>query len=250
MRRPLVAGNWKMNGSARMARELTVAVVAGAPVAACEVVLCPPFPYLAEVVAGCASTGVGVGAQDVAATSAGAFTGEVDAEMVADVGCGYAIVGHSERRALFGESDETVAAKCARARAAGLTPIICVGESLAERESGATEAVVARQLDAIVDGCGAAVLGEAVLAYEPVWAIGTGLTATPEQAQAVHGFLRERVAGRDAALAEGLRILYGGSVKAANAAGLFAMADIDGGLIGGAALEAEGFLGICAAAGG
>ncbi|HXK56957.1 MAG TPA: triose-phosphate isomerase, partial [Gammaproteobacteria bacterium] len=180
----------------------------------------------------------------------GAYTGEIAASMLNDFGCKYVIVGHSERRAYHNESDETVARKYAAARAAGLVPILCVGETLDEREQGITEAVVARQLDAVIGLEGAAALADGVLAYEPVWAIGTGKTATPEQAQDVHAFLRARVASHDAAVAEGLRILYGGSMKPGNAAELMAKTDIDGGLIGGAALKAEDFLGICTAANG
>jgi triosephosphate isomerase len=250
MRRPLVAGNWKMNGSAEMAASLARAVAEGAPVAGCDLVLCPPFVYLTAVGAALEGSGVGLGAQNVAATTAGAFTGEVSAEMLADVGCSHVIVGHSERRALFGETDAVVAGKCERVLAAGLTPIVCVGETLEEREHGRTEEVVGGQLEALVTVGGAALIGRSVIAYEPVWAIGTGLTATPEQAQVVHGFLRARVAAHDEAVARGVQILYGGSVKADNAEGLFAMADIDGGLIGGASLDAGGFLAICAATSG
>ena len=249
MRKPIVAGNWKMNGTAASARELAGAVAAQAAGAGSEVVLCPPHPYLPTVVDAVGAGTVAVGAQDVAATPPGAYTGEVAAEMLADVGCTFAIVGHSERRTLFGETDASVVAKAQRVLEASLTPILCVGETLEEREGGRTEAVVGRQLEAVLEGCGLEALARSVLAYEPVWAIGTGRTATPEQAQEVHAFLREVVARRDAAVAQGLRILYGGSVKAENASGLFSMPDIDGGLVGGASLDAEGFAGICAAAG-
>jgi triosephosphate isomerase len=189
-----------------------------------------------------------LGAQDVCAETPGAYTGEVAASMLKDVGCTYVIVGHSERRALYGESDELVARKFAAAQARGLTPILCLGEQLAERDAGRTHEVVGRQLDAVIALCAVAALGKAVVAYEPVWAIGTGRTATPEQAQDVHAFIRGRVAGHDANIAAGLAVLYGGSVKAGNARELFAMPDVDGGLIGGASLKAEEFLAIWSAA--
>jgi triosephosphate isomerase len=193
---------------------------------------------------------IALGAQDLCEqTGEGAYTGEVSGAMLRDAGCRYVIVGHSERRTIYGEDDQRVAEKFFAARAAGLTPILCVGERLEERERGDTEAVVARQLDAVLNReGGAAALAGAVIAYEPVWAIGTGRTATPEQAQQVHAFIRRRIAGRDRGVADRLQILYGGSVKPGNAAELFAMADIDGGLIGGASLDAEHFLAICRAA--
>jgi triosephosphate isomerase len=191
---------------------------------------------------------VALGAQDVSQFDDGAYTGAVSGAMLADCGCRYVIVGHSERRSVFGERDDTVALKYAQAIKHRLTAILCVGETLAEREAGATESVVARQLDAVTQRCGVAALAQGVIAYEPVWAIGTGRTATPQQAQAVHAFIRARVAAADRRLAENLPILYGGSVKAGNAAQLFAMADVDGGLIGGASLVAEEFVAICAAA--
>ena len=248
MRRPLVAGNWKMNGSRAMAGELVRAVVAGAAdVTGAEIAVCPPAVYLPLVGELVAGSPVALGAQDVSEHAPGAYTGEVAGAMLAELGCRYVIVGHSERRAYHGEDDAGVARKAEAARAAGLVPIVCVGEQLAERETGATEAVVGRQVDALLDGPGVALLAAAVIAYEPVWAIGTGLTATPDQAQAVHAFIRARVAARDAAVADGLRILYGGSVKPGNAAELFAMPDIDGGLIGGASLDADDFLAICRA---
>ncbi|MEJ2564735.1 MAG: triose-phosphate isomerase [Gammaproteobacteria bacterium] len=251
MRQTLVAGNWKMNGTRSSATDLVGAVRQGVTaLGAVQVAVCPPFVYLAEVAKLLQGTQIALGGQDVCPeTGEGAYTGEVSGAMLRDVGCSHVIVGHSERRAMYGDSDEIVARKFFAAQAAGLTPILCVGEQLEERESGTTEAVVARQLDAILaqEG-GAAALGEAVIAYEPVWAIGTGRTATPQQAQDVHAFIRERVAGHDAAVAAGVRILYGGSVKAGNAAELFSMPDIDGGLIGGASLDAEQFLAICHAA--
>ncbi|MEE8285665.1 MAG: triose-phosphate isomerase [Gammaproteobacteria bacterium] len=249
MRRPLVAGNWKMNGTRAEACTLVRAVAAaldGDGDGGVDVALCPPFVLLdlvAELLGG--SSRVMLGAQNVATETAGAFTGEVTAEMLLESGCRLVLVGHSERRQYYGETDEVVAAKAARAMEAGLTPVICFGESFAERESGATESVVARQLDAVIDNCGACALADSVLAYEPVWAIGTGLTATPAEANAVHEFLRTRVAQKDPQVAGGLRILYGGSVKSANASKLFAMPDIDGGLIGGASLVADEFIEIC-----
>src|SRR5574340_767372 len=201
-----------------------------------DVAVCPPFPYLAQLRQELSASAVKWGAQDVHQLEKGAFTGEVSAAMLADFACTYVLVGHSERRSIYGESSQLVAEKFAAAQRAGLVPILCVGETLEQRESGATEVVVAEQLDAVVALAGVQALRKAVLAYEPVWAIGTGKTATPEQAQAVHAFIRQRVAGQDAGVAQGLVILYGGSVKAANASELFAMADIDGGLFGGAAL--------------
>lgn len=249
MRQPLVAGNWKMNGSRTGNKELLDAVKAGiAEITRAEVAVCAPFVYLTDVGEQLQGTTIGLGAQNVSQQTAGAFTGEISAGMLVDVGCKYVLVGHSERRSLYGESDELVAKKFAAARAAGLHPILCVGELLEEREQGITEQVVGRQLDAVIALEGVAALADAVVAYEPVWAIGTGKTASPQQAQDVHAFIRARVAEGDAAVAEGLQILYGGSVKAANAAELFAMTDIDGGLIGGASLKADEFLNICRAA--
>ncbi len=238
-----------MNGTRAEACTLVRAVAAaldGDGDGRVDVALCPPFVLLdlvAELLGG--SSRVMLGAQNVATETAGAFTGEVTAEMLLESGCRLVLVGHSERRQYYGETDEVVAAKAARAMEAGLTPVICFGESFAERESGATESVVARQLDAVIDNCGACALADSVLAYEPVWAIGTGLTATPAEANAVHEFLRTRVAEKDPQVAGGLRILYGGSVKSANASKLFAMPDIDGGLIGGASLVADEFIEIC-----
>jgi triosephosphate isomerase len=249
MRGRVVAGNWKMNGSLPGNAALLSAVRDGARTlgrARCAV--CVPFPYLFQAQQSLAGGPVAWGAQNLSQHEKGAYTGEVSAGMLADFGCTYVIVGHSERRTLYGEDDATVAAKFGAAVAAGLTPILCVGETLAQREAGQTEQVVTTQLDAVVQRFGAAALGKAVLAYEPVWAIGTGRNASPEQAQAVHRLLRARVASGDAAVAGALSILYGGSVKAANAAELFAMPDIDGGLIGGASLVFDEFLAICRAA--
>jgi triosephosphate isomerase len=249
MRQRLVAGNWKMNGSLASAGALVSSVVGGVGGLGSEVVICPPFVYLQAVAGLLKGSAVALGAQNVSHESPGAFTGEVAAPMLRDIGCKYVIVGHSERRSLYGESDARVADKFARALAEGLVPILCVGELLEERDAGRTESVVARQLDAVMARVGVAELGRGVIAYEPVWAIGTGRTATPEQAQDVHAFIRGRIAGIDRAVAEGMQILYGGSVKGSNAVGLFAMPDIDGGLIGGASLAAEEFLAICRAAG-
>jgi len=249
MRARLVAGNWKMHGSRTGNRTLLDAVIKGMNgIAGVECAVCVPFPYLAETAVQLARSSIGCAAQNVSEHSQGAYTGEVSAAMLAEFDCRYVLVGHSERRQLFGESDAQVAAKFVAAQAAGLAPILCVGETLAERDAGDTQAAVARQLDAVLDKAGDAALARAVLAYEPVWAIGTGRNATPEQAQAVHAYLRGRVAGRNEGVAAQLRILYGGSVKPANAKALFSMDDVDGGLIGGASLVAEDFLEILRAA--
>ena len=249
MRGRLVAGNWKMHGSRGTNPALLDAVIAGiAGLAGVECAVCVPFPYLSDASARLAGSKLALGAQTVSEFPSGAYTGEVSAEMLADFGCRVVLVGHSERRALFGESDAQVAAKFAAVAKAGMMPVLCVGETLEERGGGRTEEVVARQLDAVLTGSGAAALAGAVLAYEPVWAIGTGRTASPQQAQEVHAFLRARVAKQDAGVASKLRILYGGSVKPGNAAEIFAMQDVDGGLIGGASLVPEDFLAICKAA--
>ena len=249
MRRPLVAGNWKMNGSLDSARVLLDGIKRGLDdVKRAEVAVCPPYVYIPEVEKLLAGSAIGWGGQDLSTESSGAFTGEVAASMLKDFGCKYVIVGHSERRTYHAESDELVARKYAVARAAGLVPILCIGETLEEREKGITEEVVARQLDALIDLEGVEALANGVIAYEPVWAIGTGKTATPEQAQEVHAFIRTRVAEKSADVAAGLRILYGGSMKPDNAKELIDKPDIDGGLIGGASLKAEDFLGICTAA--
>ncbi len=213
-----------------------------------DAVVCVPFPYLAQAQAELAGSSIAWGAQNLSQHSKGAYTGEVSASMLRDFGCRFVIVGHSERRSLYGESDQQVAAKYIAAQAGGLTPILCVGESLEEREAGTTEQVVARQLDAVIAAAGVGSLANSIVAYEPVWAIGTGKTASPEQAQAVHAFIRSKIAGLDSAVANDLVIQYGGSVKAANAAELLAQPDIDGGLIGGASLNAEEFAAICRAA--
>jgi triosephosphate isomerase len=235
----LVAGNWKMHGSRASNRALLEKILAGVgKAAATQCAVCPPFPYLAQVAEQLSGSPVALGAQNVSEHAQGAYTGEVSAAMLVELGCRYVIVGHSERRQLYGEKDEQVAAKFAAAKKSGLVPILCVGETLAEREAGRTEEVVARQLDAVLK---VGDFGSVVLAYEPVWAIGTGRNATPEQAQQVHEFLRRRIPSEN-------RILYGGSVKAQNARALFAMPDVDGGLIGGASLVAEDFLAIVEAA--
>jgi triosephosphate isomerase len=246
MRRKLVVGNWKMNGSHPTNAELLASILAAGPLG-CDAAVCVPFPYLGETAVALAATHLRWGSQDCSAQEKGAFTGEVSAAMLAEFGCRYAIVGHSERRQFHAESDQFVADKARAALARGVTPIVCVGETLAQREAGATEEVVKRQLSAVIHCLGHCV-GEVVVAYEPVWAIGTGRTATPEQAQQVHALLRAQLKAA-APNAEAVRILYGGSVKADNAATLFAQADIDGGLVGGAALDAKSFVEICHAAG-
>jgi triosephosphate isomerase len=246
MRKKLVAGNWKMHGS--LAENAALLAAIKPALAGIDAVVCVPFPYLAQTQALLAGSSIAWGGQNVSEQAKGAFTGEVSAAMLLDFGCKYVIVGHSERRSLYGESDELVASKYKASQAAGLIPILCVGESLEERESGVTEAVVARQLDAVINATGVGSLSNAVVAYEPVWAIGTGKTASPEQAQAVHAFIRRKIAMLDAGVAERLVIQYGGSVKAANASELMAQPDIDGGLIGGASLVADDFVAICQAA--
>jgi len=250
-RRAFVAGNWKMNGTKASAQQLVGGIVDGlGSVANADVAILPPYLFIPMVAELIKSSGakVAYGGQNLDAHDSGAYTGEISGAMLRDFGCTCVIVGHSERRTLYGESDSMVAEKYAAAQAAGLMPILCIGETLSEREAGKTEQVVQRQLDAVTDRCGVKSLSAATLAYEPVWAIGTGKTATPEQAQAVHRFLRARIAAQNSDVAGGLRILYGGSVKAANARELFGQPDIDGGLIGGASLQAEEFLAICRAA--
>jgi triosephosphate isomerase len=248
MRQSLVVGNWKMNGSIESNQSLLEDLKAGmATVKNSEVAVCPPFIYLQQVSDLLKDTAIGWGGQNLSQQDSGAFTGEVAASMLLDFNCKYVIVGHSERRSLYAETDQLVADKFAKAQAAGLIPILCVGELLEEREAGDTENVVKRQLDAVINLVGVAALTKSVIAYEPVWAIGTGKTATPTQAQDVHAFIRKQIAALDADVAEKVQILYGGSVKANNAAELFAMSDIDGGLIGGASLKAEEFLTICQA---
>lgn len=248
MRRKLVAGNWKMNGSVIMANELIAALATGQKPARVQIALMPPFPYLPLVVKATAGEEFTIGGQDCSANDSGAFTGEVSARMLADIGCSQVIVGHSERRQLHGETDELIAKKFLAAQSAGLTPILCVGESLFERERGNTLAVVSQQLNAIITAAGIFAFKNAVLAYEPVWAIGTGHTASPAQAQEIHAELRSQIQGLDAKVGSSIRIIYGGSVKGSNADKLFAEPDIDGALVGGASLLAEEFLGIVRAA--
>ncbi len=248
MRRKLVAGNWKMHGNLAQNAALLQAVREGAAsLNNVDCALCAPFPYLAQAQATLSGSNVAWGSQDVHQLDKGAYTGEVSAAMLKDFGCTYAIVGHSERRTYYAESSHLVAEKFLAAKQGGLVPILCVGETLEQREAGVTEAVIAEQIDALTQLAGVEALQGAVVAYEPVWAIGTGKTATSEQAQAVHAFIRQRIAAANQQIAAELVILYGGSVKAGNAAELFAMPDIDGGLIGGASLVAEEFLAICRA---
>jgi triosephosphate isomerase (TIM) len=248
MRRKIVAGNWKLHGSKVFAAELVTAIAAALPVSGVDVVVLPPLPYLGELIQNFEGREVLFGAQDVSANEKGAYTGEVSAAMLVDIGARYGLVGHSERRQYHAESDVLVARKFLAAKHAGLMPILCVGESLHEREAGQTEYRIETQLAAIFELAGAQAFAGAVIAYEPVWAIGTGKTATPAQAQAVHAFIRGEIAARDATIAGSLPILYGGSCKPDNAAELFSQQDVDGGLIGGASLVASDFLAIVAAA--
>jgi triosephosphate isomerase len=247
MRRRIVAGNWKLHGDRAFARALLDAVVAGPRPAGVEIVVLPPVPYLSELIERYGNVGIGFGAQDVSANEQGAYTGETSARMLVDVGCRFGLVGHSERREHHDESSELVAEKFVAARQAGLVPILCVGETLHQREADQTEWAICRQLEPLL-ARGVDLLDGAVLAYEPVWAIGTGRTATPEQAQAVHAYIRGEIRASSAKIADSLPILYGGSVKPANAAALFSQPDVDGGLIGGASLVAQDFLAIAAAA--
>ena len=251
MRKKLVAGNWKMHGGLTANASLLDALLAhakGSALAGADVAVFVPFPYLAQAQGRLAGSAICWGAQNVSERATGAFTGEVSISMLKDFACSHVIVGHSERRALYGETDQLVAAKAKAAIEGGVVPVVCLGETLEERESGKTFEVVGRQLAAVIELLGAKGLAASVLAYEPVWAIGTGKTATPAQAQEVHAALRAQVAKLDPACASGLKILYGGSVKASNAAELFALPDVDGGLVGGASLIAAEFLAICEAA--
>jgi triosephosphate isomerase len=249
MRRSLVAGNWKMHGSRAENASLVRSLLDQVPAeSGAEVMLCPPFVYLQEVGRLLKDTDVSLGAQSLCAEAQGAFTGEISAAMLKDVGCGYVLVGHSERRQIYAESDALIARKFVAAQSQRLVPVLCVGETLEEREGDRTAQVVARQLDAVLAVSGVGAFGSAVIAYEPVWAIGTGRNASPQQAQEVHAMIRARVAALDATIGGSVRILYGGSVKASNARELFAMPDIDGGLVGGASLKADEFARICAAA--
>ncbi|SCZ86199.1 triosephosphate isomerase [Nitrosomonas mobilis] len=249
VRTGLVAGNWKMNGSLEQNQALLTAVVAGIrSLDRVNCAVCVPFPYLAQAQVLLNQTHLAWGAQNLSQYTHGAYTGEVSASMLVDFGVQFVIVGHSERRALFGESDQLVAEKFKTAQTAKLIPILCVGETLTQREANETESVIAGQLEAVIELNGVQALANAVIAYEPVWAIGTGKTATPQQAQDVHVFIRDKIATRDNQIAANVRIIYGGSVKADNARELFAMPDIDGGLIGGASLVADDFVSICKAA--
>jgi len=251
MRRPLVAGNWKMNGTREGVVALIEGIKAGVDGANTEVLVCPPAIFIDSVSSHLEGSEVKLGTQNVCQEpKAGAYTGELSAAMLTEFGCSYAIIAHSERRHIYGESDELAAERLAAAVAGNVTPILCIGELLEERENGTTEHVIARQLDAVLNlANGVELLKKTVLAYEPVWAIGTGKTASPEQAQGVHAFIRAYLAKHDETLAVGIKILYGGSVNAANAENLFGMPDIDGGLIGGASLKVNDFLAICRAAG-
>ncbi len=248
MRTPMVAGNWKLNGTKTGSISLAGEIVEGSDLDGVDVLICPVYLHIPGVQTTLQGSRVKLGAQDAAVQDSGAYTGEVSASMLAEFGCEYVILGHSERRSLFADTDELVAKKFVSVQDAGLVPVLCVGESLEEREGGTTEAVVSGQLDAVIKEAGIGAFGNCVIAYEPVWAIGTGKTATPEQAQQVHAFIRNKMAELDAHVASGLRILYGGSVKPGNAEELFGQTDIDGGLIGGAALDSKDFLAICAAA--
>jgi len=248
MRKPIIAGNWKMNGSRSSIKELLDGIKAGmGEVTLADVAVCAPAIYLADVSEQLAGSAIAWGGQNLSTEAKGAFTGEISADMLLDFKCEYVIVGHSERRTLYGETDEIVAEKFEVARKAGLKPILCIGESLQERESGVTIDVCARQINAVIEKSGVAALADGVIAYEPIWAIGTGVTATPDQAQETHAAIRKMIAEKDASVAEKVRIQYGGSMNAGNAKELLAMADIDGGLIGGASLKAEDFLAICTA---
>ncbi len=250
MRRLLIAGNWKMNGSRAMVPELISGLNKGLPEGLdAEVLVCPPTIYMADAGKALKDGSIGLGGQDLSEYDQGAYTGEISGDMLRDLGAGYVLVGHSERRSLFGDTDTRVASKFARAQSESLTPILCVGETLEQREAGDTMKVVAAQIDAVLAQSGIAAFENAVIAYEPVWAIGTGKTASPEQAQDVHAGIREQLAQLDARIAAQLRILYGGSMKPSNAGELLQQPDIDGGLIGGASLKADDFISICKAAG-
>lgn len=245
MRRSLIMGNWKMNGSREEGQKLAKALVDGLGEVTQEVAVCVPFVYLSDISNVLASSPIALGAQNVADQASGAYTGEVSAAMLADVGAKYALVGHSERRSYYGDTSQSVAQRYVQAQKQNIIPVLCVGETLEEREQNRTFQVVDEQLDAVIEAAGIESFANAVVAYEPVWAIGTGKTASDEQAQEVHHYIRQRIAGKSQAIADKLQILYGGSVKPDNAKGLFAQPDIDGGLVGGASLDAKGFLQIC-----
>ena len=247
MRKTIVAGNWKMNASKESVNTLIEGILSGMNETSSEVIVCAPFPYLSQVESLIQGSSLMLGAQNLNVNSAGAYTGEVSADMIKDFGAQHVIVGHSERRSLYAETNAIVAEKTKTAIDAGLTPLLCVGESLEDRESGNTEAIVEEQINAVIDLIGIESFDQVIIAYEPVWAIGTGLTATPEQAQAVHLFIRNLLADSSEKIAQRTPILYGGSMNAGNASDLISCSDIDGGLIGGAALKAEDFLQICKA---
>lgn len=243
MRRTLIAGNWKMNGSLESINELMKGLTDGiSSVTNADMAVCPPAVYLMKVGALIGDSEIAIGSQNICDQESGAFTGELAPSMLKEAGCQYAIIGHSERRALYGESDALIANRFAMSVKSGVTPILCIGETLEERESGITEDVVSKQLDAVIDQEGIAAIANCVIAYEPVWAIGTGKVATPEQAQSVHAYIRSKLAAQDANVAAQVQILYGGSMNAGNASDLLSQEDIDGGLIGGASLKAEDFL--------
>jgi triosephosphate isomerase len=245
MLRPLLAGNWKMNGSLASITELMNGIKSGlSEVTNADMAVCPPASYIPAVSELIGDANIGLGSQNVCDQPSGAFTGELAPSMLKEFNCGYAIIGHSERRSLYGESDELVAKRFAMAVESGLIPLFCIGETLEEREGGVMEQVVSRQIDAVIDTQGIEAIGKCVIAYEPVWAIGTGKTASPEQAQAVHAYIRGKLAALNADVAEKVQILYGGSMNAGNASELLSQPDIDGGLIGGASLKAEDFLAI------
>lgn len=249
MKKPLVIANWKMHGNTSSNAQLISAISSGIDTnSTCNVVLCPPAPFLNQVVLGLADTSISVGAQNMHAAEFGAYTGEISASMLKDLGCTYVLIGHSERRSLFAESNTDIANKYIAAINSDLTPVLCVGESLQERQNGTTEAVVKSQIQAVLDAGGVASFANAVIAYEPVWAIGTGETASPEQAQAVHAAIRQQISALDPEIGENISVLYGGSVKADNAGELFMQKDIDGALVGGASLDAKAFVNICSAA--
>ena len=245
MRQSLIMGNWKMNGSREDGQKLAKALADGLGNVSQEVAVCVPFIYLSDIKNVLSASPIAVGAQNVADQTSGAYTGEVSATMLADTGIKYALVGHSERRSYYGDSDQSVAKRYVEAQKQNIIPVLCVGETLEEREQNLTFKVIDQQLDAVIDAAGVESFAKAVIAYEPVWAIGTGKTASDEQAQEVHKYIRERIAVRSQTIADKIQILYGGSVKPDNAQALFAMPDIDGGLVGGASLDAAGFLKIC-----
>lgn len=244
MRQSLVMGNWKMNGLRAEGLALANAIAGSLQEGDQGIAICVPFVYLSDINNAIANTPIALGSQNVADQESGAYTGEVSAAMLKECGCTYALVGHSERRTLYGDTDQSVAARFCQAQSQGIIPVLCIGETLEERESDQTFAVIDRQLKAVIDLAGIDALANSVIAYEPVWAIGTGKTASDEQAQEVHKYIREQLVAQSASIAENLQILYGGSVKPANAKALFAMPDIDGGLIGGASLDADSFLSI------